>query len=255
MTYRFKNIIIRKPNKSVQNALSSQNINPVFEKILEEHKNYVKVMNELDLKVNLLEPLEDYPDSIFVEDPALIYKSTCIILNPSDPSRNGEKKIICEEIKKYFDNLIYIKNGFIEGGDILNINNHFIIGLSKRTNKLGAKNLANILNALGASVSICETPKSVLHFKSECSIIDDDVILVSSKMAKLEYLKSNYKLIELPIGEEGAANSLRINDKLLVPQGFIKANEILSKNYNTINIKVNEISKIDAGLSCMSLRW
>ena len=94
MTYRFKNIIIRKPNKSVQNALSSQNINPVFEKILEEHKNYVKVMNELDLKVNLLEPLEDYPDSIFVEDPALIYKSTCIILNPSDPSRNGEKNYL-----------------------------------------------------------------------------------------------------------------------------------------------------------------
>ena len=146
-----------------------------------------------------------------------------------------KKKIISKEIKKYFDNLIFIKNGFVEGGDILNINDHFIIGLSNRTNKLGAENLSNILNSLGASVSICETPKSVLHFKSECSLIDDDVILVSSKMAKLEYLKSNYNLIELPIGEEGAANSLRINDKLLVPEGFIKANEILSKNYNIIN--------------------
>ena len=48
-------------------------------------------MRELKLKVNLLEPLEDFPDSIFVEDPAIIYKENCIILNPSDPSRNGEK--------------------------------------------------------------------------------------------------------------------------------------------------------------------
>ncbi len=255
MTYSFKNIIIRKPNKSVQNALSSQNIKPNFENILVEHNNYVKVMNELDLKVNLLEPMEYFPDSIFVEDPAIIYKENCIILNPSDPSRNGEKKIIYNEIKDYFENTYFIENGYIEGGDILNINNHFIIGLSSRTNKLGAENLSYILNSLGASVSICETPKNILHFKSECSLIDDDVILVSNKMAKLEYLKSNYHLLELPLGEEGAANSLRINDKLLVPEGFVKANDILSKNYDIINIKVNEISKVDAGLSCMSLRW
>ena len=126
-------------------------------------------------------------------------------------------------------NIYFIDNGFIEGGDILNINNHFIIGLSDRTNKLGAENLSRILISLGASVSICNTPKNILHFKSECSLIDDDVILVSKKMAKLEYLKSNYKLIELPTGEEGAANSLRINDKLLIPDGYIKeADQILS---------------------------
>ena len=212
-------------------------------------------MRELKLKVNLLEPLEDFPDSIFVEDPAIIYKENCIILNPSDSSRNGEKKIISNEIKGYFENIYFIDNGFIEGGDILNINNHFIIGLSDRTNKLGAENLSRILISLGASVSICETPKNILHFKSECSLIDNDVILVSSKMAKLEYLKSNYNLIELPTGEEGAANSLRINDKLLIPDGYIKADQILSKNFDIIKIKVEEISKVDAGLSCMSLRW
>ena len=255
MTYSFKNIIIRKPNKNVEKALSSQNIKPVFNNILEEHNNYVKVMKELGLKVNLLEPLEDFPDSIFVEDPAIIYKENCIILNPSDPSRNGERKIISKEIKKYFENIYFIEDGFIEGGDILNINDHFIIGLSNRTNKLGAENLSKTLNSLGASVSICETPRNVLHFKSECSLISDDVILVSNAMAKLEYLKSNYNLVELPIGEEGAANSLRINNKLLIPDGFTKAAEILSKNFNIVKIKVNEISKVDAGLSCMSLRW
>ena len=79
----FKNAIIRKPNKSIQNksiqnGLSSQNIHPEYETILEEHRNYVKAINEAGLKINLLEPLEEYPDSIFVEDPALTYKSTII---------------------------------------------------------------------------------------------------------------------------------------------------------------------------------
>ena len=255
MTYKFTKAIIRKPNKSIHKALSSQHLNPSYEKILDIHKNYINCIEESGLKIILLDSLEDYPDSIFVEDPALIYKNNIIILNPSDLTRNGESKIICTEINKYFENVFIVKNGTIEGGDILNINNHFIIGLSNRTNKLGAENLSNILISLGATVKVCPTPKDILHFKSECSLLEDDVILVSNRMAKLDYLKSNYELIELPIGEEGAANSLRINDKLLIPDGFIKAEEILTNKYNIIKIGVNEISKVDAGLSCMSLRW
>ena len=255
MTYNFNNAIIRKPNKSIQNGLSSQNLHPQYETVLNEHSNYVKAIKEAGLKINLLEPLEKYPDSIFVEDPALTYKSNIIILNPFDPSRNGEKDIIKEEIKHLFDNILLVENGFVEGGDILNINNHFIIGLSHRTNKLGADNLSKILQSLGATVAICKTPDDVLHFKSECSVLDDDTILVSNKMAKLDYLKSNYHLIELPIGEEGSANSLRINDKLLLPDGFVKAEEMLSNKYNIIKVKVDEITKVDAGLSCLSLRW
>ena len=255
MSYSFKNAIIRQPNKSIQNGLSSQNLHPHYEIIAEEHSNYIKAIEAAGLQIQLLESLEEYPDSIFVEDPALTYKSNVIILNPFDPSRNGEKNIIENEIKDLFDNILFVEDGFVEGGDILNINNHFIIGLSNRTNQLGAENLSTILQGLDATVEICKTPDDILHFKSECSVIDDDTILVSNKMAQLNYLRSNYQLIELPLGEEGAANSLRINDKLLLPDGFEKAEEILSKKYTIIKVKVDEIAKVDAGLSCMSLRY
>ena len=255
MTYRFNNVLIRSPNKSIERALSSKRLSPKFKNINKEHKKYVQILNKIGLKINLLKPLEEFPDSIFIEDPALIYKSTCIILNPFDPSRNGEANIISKEIKEFFDNILFVDKGFVEGGDILNINDHFIIGLSNRTNQQGAVSLLNILNDLGASVTICKTPNEILHFKSECSLIDDDVILVSKRMGQLNYLKSNYKLIELPLGEEGAANSLRINNKLLIPDGFIKSEEILSQKYDIIKIKTDEIRKVDAGLSCMSLRW
>ena len=255
MTYNFNNAIIRKPDQSIQNGLSSKNLHPQYEIVLKEHTNYVKAIKEAGLKINLLEPLEEYPDSIFVEDPALTYKSNIIILNPFDPSRNGEKDIIKNEIKDFFDSIFFVEDGFVEGGDILNISNHFIIGLSDRTNKLGAEKLSNILKRLGATVEICETPKDILHFKSECSLLDDDIILVSNRMSKLDYLKKNYNLIELPLGEENAANCIRINNKLLIPDGFNKTEEILSKNFNIIKINIDEISMVDAGLSCMSLRW
>ncbi len=255
MTYKFTNAIVRKPNKSIHNALSSQYLRPSYEKILEIHKNYITSIEDAGLNTILLESLEQYPDSIFVEDPALIFKNNIIILNPSDVSRNGEAKIIKNEITKYFEKIFIVKNGIIEGGDVLNINNHFIIGLSNRTDKVGAENLSNILTSLGATVEICQTPKDILHFKSECSFLDDDLILVSNRMSKLDYLKKNYNLIELPLGEENAANCIRINNKLLIPDGFSKTEEILSKSFNIIKINIDEISKVDAGLSCMSLRW
>ena len=91
MTYNFNNAIIRKPNKNIEKGLSSQNLHPQYEIVMNEHSNYVKAIKETGLKINLLEPLEEYPDSIFVEDPAITYKSNIIILNPADPSRNGEK--------------------------------------------------------------------------------------------------------------------------------------------------------------------
>ena len=90
--------------------------------VIYEHDNYVKGIKETGLKIKLLEPLEKYPDSIFVEDPAIIYKYNIIILNPADSSRNGEKNIIENEVKHLFDNILFVENGFVEGGDILNIN-------------------------------------------------------------------------------------------------------------------------------------
>ena len=72
--------------------------------------------------------------------------------------------------------MFFVEDGFVEGGDILNINNHFIIGLSDRTNKLGAENLSKILEKIGATVMICKTPNDILHFKSECSVLNLSLI-------------------------------------------------------------------------------
>ena len=255
MSYKFKNALVRKPSKSIINAISSNNIEPDYQKIYDEHKLYTESLISLKLNVYTLEALENFPDSIFIEDPALVYDDNCILLRPGSQSRFGESITLAKDIKKYFKKILFTENGKIEGGDILRINNHFIIGLSNRTNKEGAENLSHILKSLGASVDISSTPKDILHFKSDCSLIDENTILISKRMNKLDIFNKKYNLIEVPIGEEIAANSIRINEHLLIPKGFKKTEKLLSKDYNLILLEVNEITKIDAGLSCMSIRW
>ena len=117
----------------------------------------------------------------------MTYKDNCILLRPRTQFRFGESIFLSKDIKNYFKKISFVENGKIEGGDILKTNNHFIIGLSERTNIEGAESLAYILKSLGASVEISSTPKDILHFKSHCSLIDENTILLTKKK-KIKYL-------------------------------------------------------------------
>ena len=255
MAYNFKNALVRTPCKSISNALSSIGEKPDFEKVIAEHNDYKIQLERSDIKIITLDALEDYPDSVFVEDPAITFQDFCIILRPGAPSRFGEHEVFRNEAKNIFEEVFEVDNGKIEGGDILRINDRFIIGLSERTNKEGADELEKILLHLGAKVTITNTPNGVLHFKSDCSLLDDETILQTKKMSLTGFFENHFKVINVPEGEELAANSLRVNKHLLVPKGFEKTYELLSKSYDIKLANVNEISKVDAGLSCMSLRW
>ena len=176
-------------------------------------------------------------------------------MRPGITTRFGESKALESDIRSIFSNIFWIESGKIEGGDILRIGSHFIIGLSKRTNKDGATNLSKILKSLGATVEISRTPKGILHFKSDCSLITNDTILATERLIKTGFFSNKYRLIKVPEGEELGANCLSINDYVLIPKGFRRISELLSKKYKIKEVNVSEMEKVDAGLSCMSLRW
>ena len=255
MAYNFKNTLVRKPGKSISKAISSMGLIPKYEIVIKEHDNYIKALKDSGVNVISLAPLEGFPDSIFVEDPALTFRDFCIILRPGAKSRFGERKVFESEAKEHFEKVFALEKGTVEGGDVLRINDNFIIGLSDRTNKYGAEELANKLIYLGATVEISKTPEGILHFKSECSLLDDETIFLTRRMSETKFFSKNYRTVEVPSGEEIAANSLRVNENLIIPMGFHETQELLSKNYKIKLLDVNEISKVDAGLSCMSIRW
>ena len=176
-------------------------------------------------------------------------------MRPAIDSRFGESKALESDTCTIFSNIFWVESGKIEGGDILRIGSHFIIGLSERTDKNGATNLSKILKSLGATVEISRTPHGVLHFKSECSLITDDTILATERLIKTGFFSNKYHLIKVPEGEEIGANCLSINDYVLIPKGFHGISELLSKKYKIKEVDVSELEKVDAGLSCMSLRW
>ncbi|WEX75285.1 arginine deiminase family protein [Sinorhizobium numidicum] len=255
--YSFNNIIVRAPSQSVVNGLrAADRGSPTFEGVKAEHDGYVAAMKDAGVKVTVLPALEAFPDSIFVEDPALVFTEGAILLRPGAATRMKETAEIEPTLRQMFEAVLDLPGtGYADGGDVLTTSESVMIGLSARTDRAGAEALRGCLDKLGRKTEIVATPEGVLHFKTDCSLLDDETMLSTGRLARSGAFKK-FKQMIIPEGEEPAANALRVNDVVMVGSDFPRTIEMLDKaGYKVVPLKTTEIGKIDAGLSCMSLRW
>jgi dimethylargininase len=73
MSYVFKKALVRKPSINIEEALSSKNLKPRYHKVYNEHKKYIKSLILAGINIYVLPSMNDFPDSIFIEDPGLVY--------------------------------------------------------------------------------------------------------------------------------------------------------------------------------------
>ena len=252
----FKNAIVRKPGRSLVNGLTGANLGPPdYNKAVEQHAGYVKALKDCGLTVRVLEADENFPDSTFVEDVALLTPRCAIITNPGAPSRRGEISGIKNIIRDYYKDVEEILSpGTLEAGDIMMVGSHFYIGLSERTNAAGAEQLIYILNKYKMTGSVVKLEK-VLHLKTGLAYLENNNLIACGEfLSHPEFQKFN--IIEIPEDESYAANCVWINGKVLIPEGYPRAKEkIIEAGYSVIEVDVSEFRKLDGGLSCLSLRF
>lgn len=255
--WQFTNALVRVPAASAVNGLREEDRGaPSFERLLLEHTTYVDALRDARVTVEMLPPLPEFPDSMFVEDPALVFPDCAIVLRPGAPSRFGEAAKLAPILSERFD-VVYQPHGpgFVDGGDILLTSNCVYIGLSARTDRQGAEALAAILEDTGRATRIVQPPPGILHLKTACSLLDDQTILATGEMAR-SHLFDDMNIVRVPSIEEAAANALRVNDVVFLGAGFPETRlRIEAAGFQVNSLPVHEIGKLDAGLSCMSLRW
>jgi dimethylargininase len=254
--FDFTHALLRSPAHSVTEGLrDGDHAGPTYEGVLREHSAYATALVALGLEVDILPPLEAYPDSVFVEDPALVFGEGAILLNPGAPSRSGEVAEIAPALSSRFGRVLGLDEGFVDGGDVLVTPEEVLIGLSARTDEVGAKSLVRALAELGHTGRIVATPPGVLHFKTGCGLIDEETVAVIAELDDAAIFRDLRRLV-IPIAEAAAANLLRIRGTVLVGEAFPRTRELIERHgVATKPLPVAEIGKIDAGLSCMSLRW
>jgi dimethylargininase len=254
--YDFTHALLRAPARSVTQGLrDGDHDDPSYDGVVSEHAAYAGVLRDLGLTVTILDPLEDFPDSVFVEDPALVFGEGAILLNPGAPTRAGETAAIAPALAKCFPQLLSVADGHVDGGDVLVTPHEVLIGLSARTDRQGAAALVGALDKLGRRGRVVETPPGVLHFKTGCGLIDEETVAVVAELDD-PAIFGPLKRVLVPDGEAAGANLLRVRGTVLLGAGFPRLRELVEAHgVATQPLPVTEIGKIDAGLSCMSLRW
>jgi dimethylargininase len=254
--FDFTHAIVRTPGRSVVDGIRKGPMAPTHQGVLAEHRVYISALRDAGLEVDILPPLEAFPDSVFVEDPALVLPEGAIVLRPGVASRIGEADETRAALEAHFDRVLALEGEeYADGGDVLVTPHEIFIGLSGRTSRKGAKALAVRLGQLGRKARIVETPADILHFKTASSLLDEATVMATEAMAASGNF-AGFDVVVVPKGEEGAANFLRVNDVVLVGAHFPRTIALLeSLGFEVSAMPVTEIARLDAGLSCMSLRW
>lgn len=252
----FNRAITRSPSPSIVDGLRAHDIGtPSLDQMLIDHKHYVDTLRSTGAEVIELPPLAEFPDAVFVEDTALCLPEGAILMRPGAPSRQGEVAHMVPTLTDIYGQVAQITGpGHIEGGDILVTGREILVGTSNRTDLAGIDALRAIVTDWGYQLRALQTPPGVLHFKTDCSLVDPDTILATKRLSAAGCF-DGYRIITVPDGEEAAANSIRFNNIILLPKGFPKTADLLDRaGYDVVLINNTECAKLDGGMSCLSLR-
>lgn len=254
----FTRALARRPAKTFAQGITTRSSLgiPTYDATLKQHEAYLDALRDAGLDVSVLDPDPRFPDGHFVEDPAVIFNDTAFICRPATPVRRGEEEGIAEALAD-FHHVHAAGDATIEGGDVLFCRDRVLIGISRRTNRVGAEQLKAAIQTDMGDVRVEFVPfTNVLHLKTGLTELVPGLLLHDPLM-RLESEIKGMRIVTLPPEEGYAASVLPLNDQtIVIADGFPTVRALADKYYpHVVALDMSEIEKMDGGLTCLSLRY
>jgi dimethylargininase len=218
----------------------------------EQHHAYEKLLEKLGANVVSLLAEPELPDSMFVEDPAIVLDELAVILPLGTETRRREAASLAQALSR-FRKLEYVTlPGTLEGGDVLRIGRKLFVGLTKRSNAEGIRQLAAILaphdyEVLAVPVTGC------LHLKSAVTSLGRNTLLANRPWFDTTAF-AGYEWIDVDPAEQHAANALALGDTIIFPASFPRTRaRIEARGFHVTALDISELQKAESGLTCSSL--
>ncbi|NPD87280.1 MAG: hypothetical protein HGN29_01065 [Asgard group archaeon] len=243
--------LVRKPSDTYKKCVSSHPLHHTVDvhKAREQHEKYCKTLSELGLEIIELPIKNDFPDSCFVEDNAVVHQNRALITRMGEESRRGEEVDVEEELQQYLAVKRAVAPATIEGGDVIHLPDRLICGITQRTNNHGANQMMEWLNVKVNTV----TNPDIVHLKSYMKYLGKETMITTEKYSEHPLLK-NLRLLIVPKEEGYSVNCLAIGDSVVMSNRFSNANEIVrSAGYEVITLNMSEFEKCQASLTCLSI--
>ena len=217
-----------------------------------QHRQYEQQLEQAGCRLIRLPVETELPDSVFVEDTAIVLDELAVITRPGAESRRAETASVADILKPY-RRLYHIESpGTLDGGDVLRVAKSLYVGLSKRSNPEGIEQLRRLLAPFGYSVTAVEL-RDCLHLKSAVTQVTEDTLLINRQWVNASTF-SAMQLIDVHGSEPFAANTLRVGGSVIYPEAFSKTRKRLeSLGLKVRSVNASELAKAEGGVSCCSL--
>ncbi len=219
-----------------------------------QHAAYEAALADAGCLIVRLPDLPDHPDSVFVEDTAILLGAHAIVTRPGAPSRAEEADSTANGLAADF-RVHRLGDGTLDGGDVLKIERTLYVGLSSRTDIAGAAALGQLAAPLGYRVVTVE-PASCLHLKTAVTYAGHDAAGQPTILVNPEWVDPSLfaDVHAVAVTEPNAANAVRVGNRLILPAGNPRtADRLRALGFNLVELDVSELQKAEAGVTCMSL--
>lgn len=217
-----------------------------------QHAAYEHALRDAGCRVERLEASPEMPDSVFIEDVAIVFDELAIVTRPGAESRRAEVPAVAEALQRFRPVRVIQPPGTIDGGDVLVAGRQVFVGLSTRTNADAARQMREMLAPLGYTVREARV-RGCLHLKSAVTAIAGDMLLAN--LAWIERgLFDGFEVVEIDASEPMAANALRVGDRVIYPTAFPRTADRLAARGLTLSfVDASEVAKAEGAVTCCSL--
>jgi dimethylargininase len=223
-----------------------------------QHAAYEACLRDAGCRVERLAAGPDMPDSVFIEDTAIVFDEVAIITRPGAASRRAETAGVADALQKYRPLHRIEAPGTADGGDVLVVGRHVFVGRSSRTNEAGIDQMRRVLTPYNYEVITIDV-RGCLHMKSAATAVGDDLLLINPAwLPSWPSLSTgpfaSFDRIDVHPDEPSAANALRIGDQIIYPTSFPRTRERLERRGLRIAaVEASEVAKAEGAVTCCSL--
>lgn len=217
-----------------------------------QHEAYERGLASLGCDVRRVPAAPALPDSVFVEDAAVVLDEMAILARPGAPSRRAETDGVAGALAPFRPVRSLAAPATMDGGDVLRLGHRLYVGVGGRTNDEGAGRLAALVRRFGYEVRPVRT-RGCLHLKSAVTAVGADTVLVNPDWIDPGAI-DGYRILEVDPAEPFAANVLHLGATVLMASAHARTRRRLeSAGFHVRTLDVSELAKAEAGVTCCSL--
>ena len=217
-----------------------------------QHEVYERCLESLGCRVVQVEAAPALPDSVFVEDTAIVVDALAVITRPGAPSRRAETESVARALRRHRAVRFLEPPATLDGGDVLQIGRKLFAGRSRRTNDRGIAQLRELVEPLGYSV-VPTRFRDCLHLKSAATAIAERTILYNPEWVDASAV-GDVEALAIDPTEPAAANARRLDGTLVTSSSHPRTRALLeSRGFHIVTIDSSELEKAEGGVTCCSI--